>query len=147
MSVSLSWELIGVVWRPGKRRGRGYQKATLPAAPDDALGFRGRVVDMLTRPRDCCCWCCCFSHVTRSYNAVRGRRTGSNSLGAEDYPRRRTNKKKEKILHTITENKSYTSDKKVTSAYVSRYISHTLNESQQKPRPRRQHSTHKKKTG
>ena len=52
-------------------------------------------------------------------------------------------------MHTITETKLYISDKnkKVRSAYV-RFkicIYHMLNETQQKPNPRRQHSTHKKK--
>ena len=51
---------------------------------------------------------------------------------------------------------AYASDKnkKVRSAYARIKIQNTyfevhtsLNESQQKPKPRRQHSTHKKKTG
>ena len=40
--------------------------------------------------------------LTHRYNAVRGRRTGSNNSGAEDYLRRKTNKK-QKIIHTVTE--------------------------------------------
>ena len=40
--------------------------------------------------------------LTHRYNAVRGQRTGSNNSGAEDYRRRKTNKK-QKIIHKITE--------------------------------------------
>ena len=89
-----------------------------------------------------------FSHYY-GYNAVRGHRTGSNNSGAEDYLSRKTNKNR---IHTITNlNKSYTdNNKNVRSAYV-RIKVHTciyiLNESQQKPKPRRQHSARKEKTG
>ena len=58
---------------------------------------------------------------------------------------------KRKIIPTINWNKSYTSEKKVERrdrrtirTYQDAY--HMLNESQQKPKPRRQHSSDKKKT-
>ena len=47
-------------------------------------------------------------------------------------------------------NKSYTSDKKIKgeiSVHTYQDTYHMLNESQQKPKPRRQHGTRKKKTG
>ena len=88
--------------------------------------------------------------LTHRYNAVRGHRTRSNNSGAEDYLRRKTNKKQ---IHSNW-NKSYTSDEnqEARSAYVRIKIHnviwhHMLDESQQKAKPRRQHSTHKKKTG
>ena len=40
--------------------------------------------------------------LTHRYNAVRGHRTGSDNSEAEDYFRRKTNKK-QKIIHTTTE--------------------------------------------
>ena len=58
---------------------------------------------------------------------------------------------KQKIIHTMTEtNRMRTSDKnKKGEISVRTYQTHTrynmLNESQQKPKPRRQHDTHKKK--
>ena len=39
--------------------------------------------------------------LSHRYNAVRGHRTGSNNSGAEDYLRRKTNKK-QKIIRKIT---------------------------------------------
>ena len=57
---------------------------------------------------------------------------------------------KQKMIHTITETnripqtKIYKGEISVRT-YQGTY--HMLNESQQKPTPRRQHDTHKKKTG
>ena len=87
------------------------------------------------------------------YSAARGHRKGSNNSGAEDYLRRKTNK--QNIVHTITETNRIPQTKVKRwdqRTYVSRYISyhmsyHMLDDSQQKPKPRRQHITHKKKTG
>ena len=91
--------------------------------------------------------------LTHRCNAVRGHRTGSDNSVAEDYLRKKTNKR-QKIIYPITETNCrqivhLRQKKKVKSAYVSRYIPgvcHMLNESQQKPKPRRQHSTHRKRT-
>ena len=41
-----------------------------------------------------------FTLLSHGYNAVRGHRIGSNNSGAEDYLRRKTNKK-QKIIHTM----------------------------------------------
>ena len=63
---------------------------------------------------------------------------------------------KQKIMHTIAEtNRIHQTKKKDRSAYVCTYHDtydiytsiYMRNEAQQKPKPRRQHSTHKKKTG
>ena len=89
--------------------------------------------------------------LTHRYNAVLGHRTGSNNSGAEYYLRRKT-KNKQKIIHTITETNRIPQTKikrRDQRTYQETY--HMLNEPQQKlkpkPKPRRQHSTHKKKTG
>ena len=84
------------------------------------------------------------------YNAVRAHRTGSNNSGAEYCLSHswKSNKKTEDNTHNNW-NKSNTSDKNERwdqRPYVLRYISYA-NESQQKLKLRRQHSTHKKKTG
>ena len=91
--------------------------------------------------------------LTHHYNTVRGHRTGSNNSGVEAYLRRNTNtpSKKEQI-HTITETNRIPQAKIEgeisVRMYVSRYISYRmLNESQYKPKPRRQNSTHKKIQG
>ena len=93
--------------------------------------------------------------LTHRYNAVCGHRTGCSKSGAEDYLRRKT--KTDDNAHNNW-NKWYTSDERRRwdqRTYIHMYIyiyqdtCHTSmpNESQQKPKPRRQHSTHKKKTG
>ena len=84
---------------------------------------------------------------THRYNAVRGHRAGSNNSETENYLRRKTNKTEVNTHNNW--NNSYTSDTKMISAYVritKHILYHTsmLNKSQQKPKPRRQHSTHKK---
>ena len=86
--------------------------------------------------------------ITHRYNAVRGHRTGSNNSGAEYYLRRSTNKNRRWCTQQL-KNILYLRRKKVRSAYVriEIHIYHMLNESQQKPKPKRQHSTHEKKTG
>ena len=85
---------------------------------------------------------------THRYNGFRGQRTGSNNSGNITSGGKQT--KTEDNTHNNW-NKSYTSDKQkyVRSAYVriKIHIYHMLNESQQKLKPTRQHSTHKKKTG
>ena len=53
-------------------------------------------------------------------------------------------RKKQKIVTQYETNRTLDWTKKVRSAYVHQDTYHRLNESQQKPKPRRQHSTHKK---
>ena len=63
--------------------------------------------------------------LTHRYNAVRGHRTDSNNSGAQDYLRRKTNKK-QKVIHTITETNRIPQTKTKRwdqRTYVSRYIS------------------------
>ena len=83
--------------------------------------------------------------LTHRYNAVRGHRKGSNNSGAKDYLRRKINKK-QRIIHTTTEtNRTPQAKKKVISSrayntYQDTYECHMLSESQQNPKPSRQHS-------
>ena len=68
-----------------------------PACGDGRLRFSGvfgamRNVPLNEKHTRCSIVVLTLSH---GYNAVRGRRTGSNKSGAEDYLRRKTNKKTE----------------------------------------------------
>ena len=89
--------------------------------------------------------------LTHGYNAIRSRRTGFNNSGAENYLRRKNDFKTEDNTHTKMKLKqivylSKDKNKKVRSAYLyTKYVSvdsgvhiiRMLNESQQKPKPRR----------
>ena len=81
--------------------------------------------------------------ITHRYSAVRGHKTASNNSGVADYLRRKA-LNTEDNTHAMTEtNRAPQTKKKRDQRASISDAHHTLNE-EQKPKPRRQHNTHKK---